>query len=183
MTFYAILLLAVPAPARAQQCQPGIDTAWDAHRPDYDLLWAGLTPHLDSLLSLLNTVSDQASYATLVGAARSVAGGVPHGRVVVTLPDGTVVVDTWRVDGETPANANSYAHFLSKSINENLNSRVAMMAAQLFPCGIAVETRISTTTGNVESQFAARLGQDLNSSGTARLSMVVGGPCFGCWDY
>ena len=96
----------------------------------------------------------------------------------MTLPDGTVVLDTFRPDGDTPANANSYAHFLAKSINENLNTRVAIAAAQTYPCGIGLESRVSTTTGRFESHFAARLGLHLSSSGTARLSMIASP-----WDY
>ena len=170
------LILAAPAIARAQQCQPGIDQGWSLWRENYDLMWATLTPNINDLASQLNTVHDQQSYATMVATARAIAAGIGNsrlGRVVMTLPDGTVVLDTYRPDGDTPANANSYAHFRAKSINENLNTRVAIAAAQTYPCGIGIETRLSTTTGSYESHFAVRLGTHLSSVGTARLSMIA----------
>ena len=170
------LLLATPTSARAQQCQPGIDQGWELWRPNYDLMWAVLTPNISNLTTLLNGVVDQSSYATLLAAARTVAAGIDparRGRLVVTLPDGTVVLDTFRSDGDTPANSNSFAHFQAKSINENLNTRVAMAAAQGYPCGIGIETKLSTTTSAFESQFAVRLGSHLSSRGTARLSMIA----------
>jgi hypothetical protein len=165
---------AIPTAASEQQCQPGIDSEWERHRPDYDLLWTTLTPHIDDLTALVNvTVANAAAYSNLLGAARSIAASIPNGRLVVTLPDGTVVLDTSRADGETPANANSYPHFLAKTINENHNTRLAIMAAQMYACGIGIETKVSTTTGRLESYFAVRLGMafHLSSSGTARLSV------------
>jgi hypothetical protein len=45
-------------------------------------------------------------------------------RIVITLPDGTVVVDTSK-------NNNTYANFQAKAINENHNTRVAILDAQL----------------------------------------------------
>jgi len=170
------VILATPTIARAQQCQPGIDAGWAQWRQNYDLMWAGLTPNGSNLTTLLNGVFDQSTYATLLAAARAVAASIDParlGRLVVTLPDGTVVLDTFRPDGDVPANANSFAHFQAKSINENLNTRVAIAAAQAYPCGIGIETKLSTTTGAFESQFAVRLGSHLSSRGTARLSMIA----------
>ena len=176
----AFAALITPTMAHAQQCQPGIDAAWETQRPSYDLLWALLIPRVGLLSGLVQAITDQPTYATLLSTARSIAAEVSSGRLVVTLPDGTVVVDTVQPDGDFPANANSYAHFKARSINENHNTRVAIMAAQTFPCGIGIETR-PTVPGNAESHFAARLGAHLNSSGTARLSIFVSG--LGAWDY
>ena len=170
------VILATPTIARAQQCQPGIDAGWAQWRQNYDLMWAALTPNGSNLTTLLNGAFDQSTYATLLAAARAVAASIDParlGRLVVTLPDGTVVLDTFRPDGDVPANANSFAHFQAKSINENLNTRVAIAAAQAYPCGLGIETNLSTTTGAFESQFAVRLGSHLSSRGTARLSMIA----------
>lgn len=175
--------LAAPTLARAQQCQPGIDAAWAAYRPayefmpTYDVLWQTLIPNTSNLTTLLDAVSDQSTYDMLLGAARSIAARI-GGRLVLTLPDGSVVVDTDRPDGETPANANSYAHFNARSINENDNTRVAVNAAQMFPCGIAIESKFNPASGLAEVHFAARLGPHLSSSGTAWLSRAGGK-----WDY
>ena len=170
------VILATPTIARAQQCQPGIDAGWGLWRQNYDLMWTALTPNVNNLTTLLNGAFDQSTYATLLAAARAVAASIDParlGRLVVTFPDGTVVLDTFRPDGDVPANANSFAHFQAKSINENLNTRVAIAAAQAYPCGIGIETKLSTTTGAFESQFAVRLGSHLSSRGTARLSMIA----------
>jgi hypothetical protein len=172
------LWAALPVRADAQPCQPGIDAAWEAHRPSYDLLWTTLVPNIGTLTTQLVNTFDSSTYAALLASARSIASAIPTGRIVLTLADGTVVVDTSRPDGETPSNANSYAHFLAKSIDENQNTRVAMMSAQMFPCGVAIETNAGTS-GFVESQFAVRLGAHLTSNGTARLSVILAGP----WDY
>src|SRR5215831_20164941 len=86
------VILATPAIARAQQCQPGIDAGWELWRPNYDLMWAALTPNRSNLATLLNGVFDQATYATLLAAARAIAASIDParlGRLVVTLPDGT----------------------------------------------------------------------------------------------
>ena len=62
------------------------------------------------------------------------------GRVLIALPDGTVVLDTARGDHLPDPTSNSYQHFLDKTIGENHNTRVAILAAQKYPCGIALET-------------------------------------------
>jgi len=90
----------------------------------------------------------------------------------LALPDGTVVVDTGKTDDPTNTlpQGNSYQHFLDKTVNENHNSRVAIMSAQQYPCGLGVESKLSSSTGFVESYVAIRLGAQLDSNGTARLS-------------
>src|SRR5215831_4376503 len=86
------LMVILATPAIAQQCQPGIDAGWELWRPNYDLMWAALTPNRSNLATLLNGVFDQATYATLLAAARAIAASIDParlGRLVVTLPDGT----------------------------------------------------------------------------------------------
>ena len=86
------------------------------------------------------------TYQLLLTRARSVADTVTAGRVVVTLPDGTVVVDTAAADDPTNTlpSGNSFQHFSEKTVNENHNSRVAIFATQIYPCGIGVERKLST---------------------------------------
>jgi hypothetical protein len=71
---------------------------------------------------------------------------------------------------DTASTHNSYANFVAKAVNENHNSRVAILATQLYPCGIGLERKLSTSTGETESYLALRLGRHLDSVGTARLS-------------
>ena len=57
------------------------------------------------------------------------------------------------------------------AVNENHNSRIAILAAQQYPCGAGLERKLSSTTGVTESYLAMRLGAYLDSYGTARLSV------------
>jgi hypothetical protein len=154
-----------------QTCLPGIESAV-RRNPIYQQLYVILASNQNQLRNLLAEVDDQASYEALLARARAVASKVEAGRVVLTLPDGTVVVDTAAVDdpGNVLESGNSYMHFVEKTVNENHNSRVAIFATQLYPCGIGLERKLSTTTGETESYLALRLGRHLDSVGSARLS-------------
>jgi hypothetical protein len=153
----------------------------------YRFLYHELCPQVDTIRHLLDTVTNCATYDLLWEFCNGFAGSIPNGRLVVTLPDGTVVVDTFQdyCDCATPdctnlcpnaatANGcNGYNFFLAKFVNENQNTRVANMDAQMFPCGVGCETRFSTTVGAVQAFVAIRLGPYLHNSGTARLSQTV----------
>jgi hypothetical protein len=117
------------------------------------------------LKARLHQVTNQSSYAALLALARTVASSInaANGRVVITLPDGTVVLDTSRSDS-----VNTYANFIAKNVNENHNTRVAIFSAQQYPCGIGLESKFSTSTGNREHYVAIRLGDHLDSEGTVR---------------
>ena len=82
-----------------------------------------------------------------------------------------VMVDTARDDNTASPSSNSYQHFLDKTINENHNSRVAILAAQQYACGIGVESKFSSSTGQTESYVAVRAGEHLDSDGTIRMSV------------
>lgn len=66
---------------------------------------------------------------------------------------------------------NNFYNWQNKQINENHNTRVAFMAAQMFPCGVGYETRYSTALGVTQYNVAIRLGPYLNNPGTIRLSI------------
>ncbi len=156
-----------------QSCLPGISAAV-RRNPVYIPIYAILEANQHNLRNLLNRVDDQASYEALLTRARAVASTIADGRVLVTLPDGTVVLDTARPDdaGNAQPSGNSYTHFVNKTVNENHNTRVAILSAQQYPCGVGVERKLSTTTGTTESYVALRLGRHLDSAGTVRLSIV-----------
>ena len=82
-----------------------------------------------------------------------------------------MVLDTARDDNTADPKSNSYQHFLDKTINENHNSRIAILQAQAWPCGQALEAKFSSTTNQREFYFAYRLGPHLDSQGTARVSV------------
>lgn len=104
------------------------------------------------------------TYPNLVNIALELADRVPDssGRVVITLPDGTVVVDT--------NTTNTWASFMAKTINENHNSRVAIFNAQDRQTGVGYEEKYSTSTQCREKYVAIRLGEYLDNYGTIRLS-------------
>jgi hypothetical protein len=165
-TTLALALVVGAGTARAQDaqtCQPGLTTAFAAHAAQYQTLINALVPNVGPLVTGLATLSE-AGYPGLLAAAETTADAAgATGRVVLTLPDGTVVVDTSRA-------TNTWANFQAKTINENHNSRLAILAAQEYPCGIAIESKVSTSTGVNEGYVALRAGSHLDSWGTIRIS-------------
>ena len=73
-------------------------------------------------------------------------------RVLVTLSDGRVAYDTSK-----GAN-NTFANYQANTINENHNTRVAIMVALLGNSGVGNETKFSTSTGIKEAYNAIRMG-------------------------
>jgi len=95
-------------------------------------------------------------------------------RLVLALPDGTVIIDSARPDDIAGATAsvvaNSFVNFTNGTINANHNTRVAVLNAQLQCQGYGYEKKYSTTTLQHEVYVAARLGIQFNNEGTLRLS-------------
>lgn len=136
-------------------------------QPPYSNLAAVLTDtEKVKLRDLLKAVVDDATYNKLLTEANAVAAMVTNGRMVITLPDGTVVVDTGKAN-------NTFADFKAKAINENHNTRISILDAQLHDCGIGLEQKFSTSDNTKEVYFAKRLGPYLDSAGTARLSQKI----------
>ena len=157
-----------------KKCAPRVPRLIE-NDPEYAQLFQTLDPQVSQLKELLAAVVDQATYQNLLDLARSIASSKPTGRVLITLPDGTVVVDTSKPDdpdNSTPdVQANSFQHFKNKTVNENHNTRISILNAQLWPCGLGVERKFSTTDNVFEIYLAKRLGPYLNNEGTARLSI------------
>jgi len=82
------------------------------------------------------------------------------GYVVVSLPNGKVVVDT-RL-GE----CNTLENFHDDFIGPNQNTNIATMNAQLWPCGVGVETTHKCSKWPTTHCVAVRLGDYLESAGT-----------------
>lgn len=148
---------------------------------DYKVLDAALRPQVANFTTLVANISNQGTYQSALTAARTLATSnpvtIPGGRVVITLPDGTTVIDTGKPDDPnnlTPtAQANSFAHFQAKTVNENHNSRMAINMAQFYICGTGAETKISTSTVPAvrDVYVAIAMGPHLNNTGTIRLSL------------
>lgn len=154
---------------------------------DYKRLYDYLTPFVKAFETRLLQTVDQLTYQSLLDLANNVAANVPNGngRIIVVLADGTVVVDTSKNDGVTfpvpqpntsNTYSNSYTNFQQKNVNENHNSRIAVIDAQLWPCGLGVETKFSTSSQQNENYVAIRLGKYLNNAGTVRISQTVAVP-------
>lgn len=152
------------AASAAQSCATGVGPLLKTTA--YSTLNTTLTPtDVSNLTTAMKLVSNDAQYQVVLDLANAIAAKAgATGRVVITLPDGTVVVDTKKTTN------NTYANFSAKAINENHNSRIAILDAQLWPCGVGVETKFSTSTGAVETSLARRLGGYLNSVGTVRVN-------------
>lgn len=128
-----------------------------------------LNPSQFAVLTEMASTS-QSGYDDLAGEIAQFQMDYPQVRILLALPDGTVVYDSSEPVGSGPGE-NSYTNFLNKSINENHNTRVSIMNAQLSPLGFGYERKLSTTTGEIEIAFARRLGERFNNAGTLRLSM------------
>ena len=156
----------------AVECAPEVPTLLTTNAT-YKKLATILNADTTHLKTLLDAVKDQATYTGLLNFAHVVATTLPNGRLLIALADGTVVVDTSKpVDPTNKAKlGNSFKHFSDKTVNENHNTRIAILDSQLHVCGVGVETKLSTTDNKKESYVAIRLGVHLNNSGTARLSV------------
>lgn len=87
-------------------------------------------------------------------------------RVLVTIPDGTVIFDSAK-DNNTHANAKN------KAINENHNTRVAIMKA-LVGNGEAMEQKYSSTVNRKEIYLVRRIGLSTEESvGCVRISYTA----------
>lgn len=155
-----ILLYSMHGELFAASCAPLVGTK--ISMPPYINLNTLLTSKLPLLQSKLDNVINQTTYSALLTEAKFIASTVVNGTIVVTLPDGTVVVDTKK------AALNTYANFKAKKINENHNTRISIVDTQLFECGLGVEAQIAG--GLTEYFVARRLGPYLASSGTVRIS-------------
>ena len=126
---------------------------------------------VQSTLKYLNDSTD-ANYLdmsnNLVAAKNSFsAPGVTTPRILVTLPDGTTIFDSSK-GNNSRTNANS------KAINENHNSRLAIMAACLSQSGIGMEKKYSSSTGKNEQYLAHRIGRTQQDAiGCIRWSFVA----------
>jgi hypothetical protein len=66
--------------------------------------------------------------------------------------------------------ANSFRRFKNKMVNENHNTRIAIHDAQAWPSGVGLESKFSTSDNRPEDYVAARIGDLLDSEGTAGMS-------------
>jgi hypothetical protein len=138
------------------------------------------TGNLNNLIASLNASAGSAINAFLVSQSASLWNTMnsritawmssnlsynPSLRVLVCMPDGTVAFDS-------SSGNNSFANFGSKSINENHNSRLAILMALLSNSGVGLEQKNSTSINTFSSYIAQRVGFSAeNSIGCIRVSV------------
>ena len=113
----------------------------------------------------LNSASNAAEYAAAKNTADALKPVQDGFRLLVTQPDGSVTYDSSKGD------ANTYANAQAGTINENHNTRMSIMSAQLTCDGRGNEIKQSTSTGQTEA-YQAQTIKDLYGAnkGTVRLS-------------
>lgn len=113
----------------------------------------------------LNDASNADQYAAAVTAAKALKPVQDGFRLLVTQPDGSVRYDSSKGDN------NTYDNAIAKIINENHNTRMSIMSAQLSCDGRGNEIKQSTSTGQIEAYQARTIVDDYGANkGTVRLS-------------
>ena len=118
--------------------------------------WVSMNDALNSFITLNNT---NTNYTSL--------------RILIIDPDGTVSYDSSRIGSTNTTQQNTYSNYQAKTINENHNTRPAVMTALISNSGVGKEQRWSSTTGTFQQYLAIRIG--LNNEfaiGTIRISIV-----------
>ena len=113
---------------------------------------------------LIITEAIQKQYRHLLNTSLAVAKKI-KGRVTIVLPDGHVILDTCKSEG------NTYENYIDDIISENHNTRISILQAQYGTDGVSYERKFSSTTNQWEVYIAVRLGPFRNSAGTLRLSI------------
>jgi hypothetical protein len=115
-------------------------------------------------------VASAAVFDSLVSALKT-SFGKTTARILVCLPDGTVFYDSSRIGNTDSTKTNTWTNADKKTINENHNTRAAVINAQLAADGVSFESRFSTSTDNFEDYVAVRIGPQGASAGTVRYSV------------
>ena len=93
-------------------------------------------------------------------------------RILISDADGTVVYDSSKKTNSS-GQINTYANYLAKAINENHNSRLAIMTALVSSAGTGREQKWSTSTRSFEQYLAIRIGLNSEAAfGCIRISVV-----------
>lgn len=191
------LLMAYTTTANAQcygcDCAPGVENLVN-HDKIYHPLYQILHDNYDQLLFETNYVQlfpTQVNYNILLQTAYTIintlngspvlspvtqpdtgnALKVVSPRIVITQPDGTTIIDTAQWTGTGPYfRVSTFANWQANTINANQNTSVSIMLAQIWPCGIGLETIYNSPLQALQDYVALRLGDYLYNAGTIRIS-------------
>ena len=111
-----------------------------------------------------------AVFDSLVSALKTSLGKT-SARILVCLLDGTVFYDSSRINNSDSTKTNTWTNADKKTINENHNTRAAIINAQLAADGVSFESKFSTSTDNFEDYVAVRIGAQGANAGTVRYSV------------
>jgi hypothetical protein len=123
----------------------------------------------DMLLTVASYEAAATVVRSLVAPLSAATGKI--GRILVTLPDGTVCFDSSRDGNTDTTKLNTFTNADKKTINENHNTRCSIMSAQCLQAGIAFERKYSTSTKRLEDYVSLRVGVQGVSEGTVRYSV------------
>eukprot|EP01083_Nonionella_stella_P177806 626100_1 len=110
--------------------------------------------------------NDKGSYDAIKAIGAKITNKYGY-RTTLCVPDGSVIYDA-------PKGAdNTFENAVNKAIDENHNTRVSIMSAQLNDEGKAWEEKLSTSSSTVENYVSERCGNQFENFGTVRLSAVA----------
>ena len=156
-------------------CSSGVQSKVVAYLNEPNLI-AYYNPIISSLRNWVNATSTKESIG--LSATDTISGL----RIVVVLPDGHVVYDSGQEDSvDGNGNGNVYTHinkpannFITSGkykINENHNTRLHVITANLSQSGISFATKFSTSTDAQQYYIAVRQGSQYEHTGTIIISM------------
>jgi len=139
------------------------------------LLADSASKNFNTLLKNMIYSESYAASATILDslvAALKTSVGKTTARILACLPDGTVVYDSNRnAIGTASTKTNTFTNADNKTINENHNTRAAIINAQLAADGVSFESKFSTSTDREEAYVAVRIGPQGANAGTVRYSV------------
>jgi hypothetical protein len=124
-----------------------------------------VTPFLNNPIADASNAAATQNYTSLVNfmTAKKVQGA-SNEDILVALDDGTVIYDS----GKT----NTFASYITKTINENHNTRPEILNATLSSSGTGYSRRYSSSAKAIRQYYAVRVGGSPQSNiGTIRIAL------------
>lgn len=161
---------------------PGVvhELQWDT---TYRELYILLAPTVPTFTAEMFLFEGGANYATILAQAQALvtatntafglSGTAPQSaRVVIALPNGTPVIDTGAlVNTYVAATGVPLVIPFVNLIGVNQNTFSSVMTALQFPNGVGIESGLNLSTGLFETSLTIRLGPQIDSAGTIRLTI------------
>eukprot|EP01084_Bolivina_argentea_P156869 273353_1 len=166
-TVLPLLLIISTVSGWGKIAQYTVDLSKLEHEP-YRSLNMAVDANFDALCGALEDwdPSDKGSYTAIKAIGAKITNKYGY-RTTLCVPDGSVIYDA-------PKGAdNTFENAVNKAIDENHNTRVSIMSAQLNDEGKGWEEKLSTSSSTVENYVSRRCGDQFENFGTVRLSAVA----------